>query len=396
MVAATFPTDAIYGNGLREILGGAHLGALGLGFFAVVQAAVLGRDHIRSLQIADTLNLQLAGQIASLEKSARENALLSDELRRQIADRSQQLAAALARIGAVPDRSVALSSGDEIHGRYRVVRPIGIGGMGAVFEVERNADAKRHALKVLTSATTGSALARLAREAQVAAQVSHENLVSIVDVDVSESGALYVVMELVDGGPLSDLHARYGDVAWARGILLQVARGLAVLHARGIVHRDLKPANVLVTRAGVAKIADFGIARLGGPDSTDPSDPSVDPHAPTVAVDGGADDGLTGTGVLMGTPLYMAPELGRGAKEAAPSSDLWSFGVIAYELLTGGRAFTVPPVLEVLAGRRLELPTFPEDVAPAATRALLARCLSREPSERPTAAELVEALSTGA
>src|SRR5262249_2303300 len=146
---------------------------------------------------------------------ARANALLSDELRRQIADRSQRLADALARFGAVPTRAIAFAAGDEVHGRYRIVRPLGAGGMGAVYEVERLVDSRRLAFKILTSASTGSALARLAREAQVAAQVSHPNLVAIVDVDVSDSGSLYIVMELVDGAPLQTLSARYGEAAWA-------------------------------------------------------------------------------------------------------------------------------------------------------------------------------------
>ncbi len=392
-VAASFPTDAFYGNGAGEILGGAHTGALGLGIFAIVQATVLGRDHIRSLKHADALNVELAGRVDSLQASARENALLSDELRRQIAERSQQLATALARIGAVPERPTTITAGTEIHGRYRVVRRLGEGGMGAVVEVERLTDGKHFALKVLTSATTGVALARLAREAQVAAQVSHENLVSIVDVDVSETGSLFLVMELVEGGPLVEHQRRYGDATWARTVLGQVARGLAALHARGVVHRDLKPGNVLITGGGVAKIADFGIARLG-----------ADPHGSTLAQVGagsktpaqsGATEqntALTGTGDLIGTPLYMAPELGLGGKSAEPSSDLWSFGVIAYQLITGKRAFEVPPVLEALAGRPVERPSFPEGALPNAVLTLLARCLDLDPTARPTAAELASAL----
>lgn len=390
VVAASFPSDAVYGNGFGELLGGAHTGALGLGVFAAIQAAVLGRDHIRSLQSADALNVELAARVESLQKSVRENAVLSDELRRQIADRSEQLAAALSRIGAVPERSSRLSSGDEIHSRYRVVRPLGEGGMGAVFEVERLADGKHFAVKVLTSATTGVALARLAREAQVAAEVSHENLVSIVDVDVSDSGSLYLVMELVDGGTLIEMREKYGDVAWAQRVLAQLARGLAALHARGIVHRDLKPANVLVTREGIAKIADFGIARIGGPET-------ADPHAQTIAQDVIADRpnaALTGTGVLMGTPLYMAPELGRGARSAEPSSDMWSFGVIAYELVTGKSAFDSPPVLDALAGRPIETPRFRGSALPSTAAAILARCLDPDPSARPTAAQVAAALQS--
>ncbi|MGZ3456362.1 MAG: protein kinase domain-containing protein [Polyangiales bacterium] len=387
LLAITCAPDTFYVLGRGELLDGAHTLVLGIGGYAALQGAVLGRDHIRSLREADALNVQLAGRVQLLEERARENAVLSDELRRQIADRSQRLAEALARIGALPERSLSMRSGDEVHGRYRVVRRLGQGGMGSVHEVERLTDGKHFALKVLTSATSGVALARLAREAQVAAEVAHENLVSMVDVDVSESGALYLVMELIDGASLADHHERFGDVPWALEILRQTASGLSALHARGIVHRDLKPANVLVTREGKAKIADFGIARIDGDSSdqalatTASADPALMPTA---------SQPLTRTGMWMGTPLYMAPELARGASTAAVSSDLWSFGVIAYELVTGKFPFASPPVLEALAGRHVPRPDFaglPADIA-----LVLARCCDEDPAARPTATEVVAAL----
>jgi serine/threonine-protein kinase len=362
--------------GLGEIAGGAHTSVIGFGIYSVVQAVVLSRDHIRSLQVADA-------RVAELEESARANALLSDELRHQIADRSQRLAEALARIGAVPKRANVLAPGDEIHGRYRTIRALGAGGMGAVYEVERLADRRRLALKVLTSASTGVALARLAREAQVAAKASHPNLVAIVDVDVSEAGALYIVMELVEGAPLQDLSARYRDVAWARALLAQVARGLVSLHAQEVVHRDLKPGNVLVNASGNAKIADFGIARLG-PDSD-----VTDPHGPTHA---DSDPALTGTGVIMGTPLYMAPELANGARFASAASDVFSFGVIAYELFTGQLPFKRPAAFTAEAGQTLETPRLEAEGLPVEIAALVLRCLAAEPEARPTATEIVATL----
>jgi serine/threonine-protein kinase len=271
--------------------------------------------------------------------------------------------------------------------------------MGSVHEVERITDGKHFALKVLTSATSGVALARLAREAQVAAEVAHENLVSIVDVDVSESGALYLIMELIDGASLAEHHERFGHQAWALDILRQIARGLSALHARGIVHRDLKPANVLLTREGKAKIADFGIARIGDSASGHAmaleGTVSSDHRAATLpdpALLPTASQGLTGTGVWMGTPLYMAPELARGASKAGPASDLWSLGVIAHELVTGKFPFATPPVLERLAGRRIPRPSFdslPQEIAP-----VLERCCDEDPSARPTATEVAEALAT--
>ncbi len=404
ILAATCPPDIAYALGLGDLAGGAHTFVLGLGLYAVAQGSVLGRDHIRSLRSADALNAELAERVRALEVGARENALLSDELRRQIADRSQRLSEALARIGAVPERPTTLTAGDRIHGRYLVVRRLGAGGMGAVHEVERTSDGKHFALKVLTAATTGVALARLAREAQIAAQLSHENLVSIVDVDVSENGALYMVMELVDGAPLNDRQAEFGKADFALPILLHVARGLVALHARGIVHRDLKPANILLTAGGTGKIADFGIARLGGDETPDPiadtvavtpSHPS-EPSDPALAPTAASDPALTATGAWMGTPLYMAPELARGAKYAAPSSDVWSYGVIAFELLTGNFPFAHPPLLDALAGKTITSPGLPP--APAsrmsdAVRAMLDRCLAVDPTKRPTAADLAQVLA---
>jgi serine/threonine-protein kinase len=411
-VIITATPDLVAYLGLGELAGGAHTAVVGFGIFSVAQAVVLGRDHIRSLNVADA-------RVAELEASARANALLSDELRRQIADRSQRLAEALARIGAVPTRTTTFVPGAELHGRYRIIRALGAGGMGAVYEVERLVDGRRLALKILTSASTGPALARLAREAQVAAQASHPNLVAIFDVDVSDTGSLYIVMELVEGAPLLSHSARYGDVAWARSLLVQVARGLVALHANGVVHRDLKPGNVLVNTAGDAKIADFGIARFGADsDATDPHAPTHDAHAPTHDAHAPTHDpdaptdsplastlsgewalsvpALTRTGMLMGTPQYMAPELARGAKHAEPASDVFSFGVIAYELLTARRPFDTPAAFMAVAGQALATPRLEADGLPEAVARLVLRCLAADPAARPTASEIVATLERAA
>ncbi len=271
--------------------------------------------------------------------------------------------------------------------------------MGAVHEIERLTDGRRLALKVLTGASTGSALARLAREAQVAAEVSHENLVGIIDVDVSESGALYLVMELVLGAPLYESAARYGDIPWARGVLLQIAKGLSALHARGVVHRDLKPANVLLTPSGTAKIADFGIARLDGSESVDPlgataeGAPADEALAPTIDARAPSSASLTQTGVLMGTPLYMAPELAKGARLAGPAADVWSFGVIAFELLTARFPFDTPPVLTALAGKPLVSPTLDDAEFDPELVAIIRRCLDPDARARPRAEELAQRLA---
>jgi len=345
-------------------------------------------DALRTL--ANVLGMAIANARAARELAERlkEVELLNDELRRQVTDRSQKLADALQRLGATPMRaSGPLQPGQSIDGRYEVVRLLGAGGMGAVYEVARTSDRRRLALKILTSASTGTSLARLAREAEVAGKIAHPNLVSIVDVDVSHTGELYLVMELVDGRALSEERARYGDAAWALPILAQIARGLAALHAGGVVHRDLKPGNVLL--AGVAaKIADFGIARVAGDEVTDPlaATLSTDPTRPL------SGSGLTETGAVMGTPLYMAPELVFGVKDAPPSSDIWSFGVLAFELLVGRPLFATVPFREANDAQERALSELRARL-PSALATRIAAALSVTPSERPTAAELAAALS---
>jgi hypothetical protein len=318
---------------------------------------------------------------------AREAEVLNAELRRQIADRAEQLATALARL-QTPSPSRALHAGMVLEDRYRVVRPIGRGGMGAVYEVERVADERRLALKVLTGATDQVSLARFAREAHVAAALNHANVVSVLDVDVSRSGLLFVVMELVTGGSLVAERGRYGDATWALPILRQIAAALTAMHARGNVHLDLKPSNILLD-GDTVKVADFGL--VGILHQTTPADT----RAPAPAALDAASPTLTRTGAIMGTPMYMAPELARGAREAAPSSDVFSFGVLAYELLANTLPFAAPPVLERVDGRATPSATRLAHTRPDLARevsALVDDCLAERPETRPTADALVAAL----
>jgi hypothetical protein len=368
--------------------------------FVLVQAVLLVRAHAARLR---SLNVALAVRVTMLEDRGRAIAELNDELRRQVGDRSARLAEALSRIGRARPADQRLAEGDVINDRYRVMKLLGQGGMGAVYEVERTRDGQRFALKTVTGAGGGPALARLAREAEIATKVVHANVVGIVDIDVASSGVLFIVMELVPGRALAAEAERFGDVEWARPILRQVAAGLRALHEAGIVHRDLKPANVLLmTREGappIAKIADFGIARVSV-DPTQPAHPTeVDPAGSTVAVSqadtgdkrGTGDLGLTQTGMVLGTPIYMAPELLHGG-ELVPSSDMWSFGVMACEVLTGKRPFDASPVELALAGRMSMPPSVDASALEPATADILRRCLERAPGKRPTAAEVEAAV----
>jgi HAMP domain-containing protein len=316
----------------------------------------------------------LEEQLVALEKSHTEIASLNAELRRQVAARSRQLQDAIRELEG--PRSL-VRAGELVGGRYRVVRELGGGGMGIVFEVDDEIEHRRLALKVIASSTSKDDMVRFAREAEIAASVHHENVVPVVDVGVHQ-GAPYLVMELVSGGSLEGLRNRFGDPAWGLPIVGQIAAALSVLHARGVVHRDLKPANVLLEeRAGrvIARVTDFGIARH-----------DVDAFAATQA-HGAAS--VTATGVVIGTLPYMAPEVGRGVREASAKVDVFALGIIAFELLTARYPFAAPPVLDAMAGREPgPLPALPDAIAPT-VRATLGACLAATPDARPTATEIV-------
>jgi hypothetical protein len=357
----------------RDVLGGYRVFPLANAIFAALQTIALGIEHARSLRDAEHLN---------------------EELRRKIEDRSRAILLALAQsAGSSPGAPAALHAvGDLIEDRYRIVRQLGQGGMGTVYEVERLTDGRHFAMKCLIRSNDTMRLARFAREAQIAARVHHPNLVSIVDVDVAREGSLFLVMELVSGGTLRDAERHFGERRWALRILGQIAEGLRELHEQGIVHRDLKPGNVLLEDADssghvVAKISDFGVSTLAegelGDTLTDHEGPAR-PEPPSPAAGARDQVVLTRTGMLVGTPLFMAPEQARDARLATSASDVFSFGLVAYEVLTATR------------NQRGAVPTGFARLTPPlppALAELLDRSLREEPSARPGAAELARALA---
>ncbi len=372
--------------GLGEIAGGLRGVSLGLIVIAGMQAIVLIREHHDALV---------------------HTRLLNEELRRQLATRADALAEALAHAGREEEAQAALAAGEVFAGRYDVVRCVGEGGMGRVYEVRRRSDGARLALKLMSGRSNTRNMARFAREAQIIAQLDHPNVVRIVDVDITPQGHFFLVVDFIEGLSLVHHRARFVDVAWSVAVLSQVADGLVAIHSRGIVHRDLKPDNVLVAFAGsdgappLVKIADFGVSLIDQgsrrPPPLDGAKGDIDPEADTIDRPRSELPGasaLTQTGVLVGTPMYMAPELARGAKLAEPSSDIFSFGVLAYEILTGAVPFDAPPILRGahLKGRAatpFHVPAVPLD---GATRDLLAKCLARDPAARPDARTIAEAL----
>lgn len=474
--------DILAWLGMGEESGGIRTACLGIMSISIYQATALSRDHLIALKRADELNTDLEERVNLLESKHREVEVLNDELRRQIAARSRELAEKLARMDddGAEESLPELGPGDVIEGRYKIVKQLGVGGMGTVYEVERIADEKHFALKALAGGGDAQARARFAREAQIVANVKHPNVVNIVDVDVAKSGFIFLVMELVVGGlTLHDVRRRSRDVPWTLRVIAQVAEGIDAIHNAGIVHRDLKPGNILLSRGADGrkphvKITDFGISTLQpdgsrlsviervamsslppaeeismsiieaaprplvpamGPTGTAVIGPDYNPEAhaatalavptdelvtkiaepaprtpePKIEEKLAPEDParrtpsqeaeLTETGIIFGTPQYMAQELTSGTKNATRASDVFSLGIIAFEVLTGKRPFMEAPMGAKLAGRplpkavpfRVAAPTLPAHVAD-----LLDRAMSHDPRQRPSAKELALTLREAA
>ncbi len=269
-------------------------------------------------------------------------------------------------------------------GPYEVTAQIGVGGMGAVYRAH---DAKLHrdvAIKVLLPAVANDPdrRARFSREAQVLASLNHPNIAAIYGLEESE-GTLALVMELVEGPTLADKiaqaarlkpHASGLSLDEALPIAKQIAEALEAAHEQGIIHRDLKPANIKVRPDGVVKVLDFGLAK-----AMDPAGASSD-HAmnsPTRSLH------ATQAGMILGTAAYMAPEQARGAT-VDKRADLWAFGVVVYEMLTGTRLFkgvTISDTLAHVLTREPDWTTLPPNT-PAPIRRLLRRCLEKDRKRR--------------
>jgi TolB-like protein len=266
----------------------------------------------------------------------------------------------------------AMKIGTEIAGRFRIVAQIGAGGMGEVYRARDERLGRDVAIKVLPAALSGDPerLQRFEREARATAALSHPNILVVHDVGTFE-GAPYLVEELLAGESLKERLQRGGvSLADAVRIGLGIARGLAAAHEKGIVHRDLKPANVFLTRDGTAKILDFGLAKLV---SSEPAD--------EVETASGSPASATGMGRVLGTLAYMAPEQARGTT-VDQRADVFSFGVVLYEMLSGERPFRGATSTDTVAAiLRDEPPPLPPGV-PAALSAVAMRCLVKEPQRR--------------
>ena len=258
-------------------------------------------------------------------------------------------------------------------GSYRLLRKIGRGSMGTVYEGLETGSGRRVAVKLLAGELSADEelVERFRREALAVAHLQHPSVTSVLDFG-EEGDRLYLVMELLLGRDLKVLieSGGLGPLPERLRIMHQAASGMAFVHAQGLVHRDLKPGNIHVTPEGVAKIMDFGLVRLG-------------------------DSHMTRTGMVLGSPAYMSPEQLRGEKADA-RSDVFALGAVFYELLTGHRAFTGKGLTDIMmAVINREPPSLAEWApdTPIPVALVVARCLSKDPTKRyRTAGELEAAL----
>src|SRR6478736_5219426 len=271
-----------------------------------------------------------------------------------------------------PPSNPILTSSDPIGGgrftpgaiigeRYRIVALLGRGGMGEVYRAEDLRLAQVVAIKFLPEALSrdASALARFHSEVRVARQVSHPNVCRVFDIGDAE-GIPFLTMEYVDGEDIASLIRRIGRLPQdkATEISRQICAGLAAAHELGVVHRDLKPANVMLDGSGKVRLTDFGLAGIAAT--------------------------IQGAEIRAGTPAYMAPEQLSG-KEVTTKSDIYSLGLVMYEILTGKRAYDAATLPELIKAREEGAPTNPStlvrDLDPLIERVIL-RCLEKDPAKR--------------
>jgi eukaryotic-like serine/threonine-protein kinase len=281
--------------------------------------------------------------------------------------------------------AVGVREGDILAGKYCIEQVLGTGGMGVVVAARHLELDERVAIKFLLpeALENPEVVARFAREARAAVRIKNEHVARILDVGRLENGVPFIIMEYLEGSDLASLLEQRGALPLDQALdfTLQTCEAIAAAHALGIVHRDLKPANLFVVRLGDGsrsiKVLDFGVSKINALTEPVPA--------------------ITHTSALLGSPLYMAPEQMRSARNADARSDIWSLGILLHELVAGNPPFagnTMAEVLaEVLGGTPPNLTTLVPTVPPELAAVVL-RCLQKDPALRyPDVAELASALS---
>lgn len=321
-------------------------------------------------------------RIAFVEQACSSDAALREEV--------QSLLAAHANAGgfmAAPEAALetqlidpagVLHAGSLV-GSYEIVAPLGAGGMGEVYRARDKRLGRDVAIKLLPNSqrVDPDRIRRFEREARAASALNHPNIITIYDIGACDAGR-YIVMELVEGRTLHEILATAPAPASLVPIGGQIAKALAVAHAAGIIHRDIKPANIVVRKDGYVKVLDFGLARL-------------------VHETEGARADVTNPGQVLGTVAYMSPEQARGENFGAPS-DIFSLGIILYEMAAGRHPFRADSVIATLHAIHSQPPLPPSTFAPQtppSLETLILAMLHKDFSLRPTAAEVDAALAGG-
>lgn len=252
-------------------------------------------------------------------------------------------------------------------GAHVILAPIAVGGMGEIYRARDTSLGRDVAIKVLRRGSASPAnYARMKREARLLARLSHPSIAAIYE---QQEGVL--VMELVEGSNLAQ-RIQSGPIALPEAVEFarQIADALKYAHSRGVIHRDLKPSNIMLTPAGRVKLLDFGLSKAANERPAISDDPE---ESPTVSLS------LTQAGAILGTSAYMSPEQTRGQK-AGKGGDVWAFGVVFYEMLTGAKLFGGPTISDTVASILTKEPDL--DRVPRAARKLLRLCLSKNPEGR--------------
>ena len=272
---------------------------------------------------------------------------------------------------------MVLSSGSRL-GNYEILEPLGAGGMGEVYRARDHKLDRDVALKVLPDefASDRDRMARFEREAKVLASLNHHHIASIHGLE--EAGSMRaLVMEVVEGPTLAE-RIEKGSIPIDEAVTIakQIAEALEYAHERSIIHRDVKPANLKLTEEGDVKLLDFGLAKALEGDAGEAHDDSLSPTLTRGAR-------ATEAGVLLGTAGYMSPEQAKG-KPVDRRADIWAFGVVLFEMLTGQRLFAGEAASETLAFVMTKDPSFETlpSATPASVRELLRRCLTKDPRMR--------------